>query len=106
MIDDVLCNCCVHYFLGLSFHPDPGLSLDALRLSGPSFHTSGEEAVTLVVVHLLQSTVADAADVPGGALLACLRGYPLHFSSRHTGELYDWPAWPGLTCEIYTADLT
>src|SRR4051812_3381029 len=106
MIDDVPCNHCVHYFLGSSFHPDPDLSLDALHISGLSYHTSGEEVVTLVAVHLLQSIVADAADVPGGMLLACLPGYPLHFSSRHTAELYDWPAWPGLTCEIYTVDLT
>ena len=106
MIDDVPCNHCVHYFLGSSFHPDPDLSLDALHLSGPSYHTSGEEVVTLVAVHLLQSTVADAADVPGEALPACLRGCPSHFSSMHIGGLYGWLAWMGLTCEIYTADLT
>ena len=106
MIDDVSCNHCVHYFLGSSFHPDPDLSLDAPHLSGPSFHTSGEEVVTLVAVHLLQSTLADAADVPGETLHVCLRGYPLHSSSMHIGGLYGWLVWPGLTCEIYRVDLT
>ena len=106
MTDDVLCNHCVHYFLDLSFHLDLGLSLDAPHLSGPSFHTSGEETVTSVAVHLLQSTVADVADVPGEALPVCLRGYPLHFSSMHIGGLYGWPTWPGLMCETYTAGLT
>ena len=71
MIDDVPYNHCVYYFPGLSFHPDPDLSLDALHLSGPSYHTSGEEGVTLVVVHLLQSTAAAAADVPDEKVLAC-----------------------------------
>src|SRR4051812_42631281 len=102
MIDDVLCNHCVHCFLGLSFHPDLGLSLDAPHLSGPSFHTSGEEGVTSVAVHLLKSIVADAADVPGEVLLVHPRGYPLHFSSMHIGGLCGWLVWPGLTCEIYT----
>ena len=88
MIDDVPCNHCVHYFLGSSFHPDPDLSLDALHLSGPSYHTSGEEAVTSVAMHLLQSTVADAADVLDG-VPEPLRGSPLHFSSMRIAELYD-----------------
>src|SRR3954463_3489701 len=106
MIDDVPCNHCVHYFRGLYFHPDPDLSLDALHLSGPSYHTSGEEGVTLDAVHFPQSTAAAAADVPYGEVLACPPGSPLHFSSRRIAELYDWPAWPGLECETYTVDPT
>ena len=87
------------------FHPGLGSSLDVPRLSDPSYRTSGEGAVTSVAVHLLQSTVVDAADVLDG-VPELLRGSPLHFSSMHIGGLYGWLAWMGLTCEICTADLT
>ena len=106
MIDDAPYNHYVRCFRGLSFNHDLDLSLDALHLSGPSYHTSGEEGVTSVAMHLLQSIVADAADVPGEVLLVHPRGYPLHFSSMHIRELCGWLVWTGLTCEIYTADLT
>ena len=89
MIDDVPYNHYVHYFRGLSFHPDPDLSLDALHLSGPNYHTSGEEVATLTAVHLPQSTAAAVADVPDEKVLACAPGSPLCFSSRRITELYD-----------------
>src|SRR4051812_41644518 len=73
MIDGVPCNHCARYFRGLSFHLDPDLSIYALHLSGPSYHTSGEEEVTLTDVHLLKSTVAVTADVPDEEVPAHLR---------------------------------
>lgn len=85
MIDDAPCNHYVRCFRGLSFHPDLDLSLDALHLSGPSYHISAEVVVTLTVAHFLQLAVAAAAD----DALAFPSGSPLHFSSKHINELYD-----------------